>query len=209
MAMESVGVDLEEIDRTEELYRARDRERLKAQIATGDLRAQIDRIITAPEPVAETESKLGEEGAGRCRGSAPARRPSCRAPSARRAAPDRRRSATGSPTAARWAIARSASSAGQRPRSTEKLNAIAMPIATASPCGSAGLRLDRMAEAVAEIEQGAPALGVALVAGDERRLGARRRSRSRGAAPPVAGEQRRAIAPRTRRRSRDRRSGRI
>ena len=55
MAMASVGVDLEEIDRTEELYRARDRERLKAQIASGDLRAQIDRIITAPEPVAETD----------------------------------------------------------------------------------------------------------------------------------------------------------
>jgi CPA2 family monovalent cation:H+ antiporter-2/glutathione-regulated potassium-efflux system protein KefB len=55
MAMESVGVDLEEIDRTEELYRARDRERLKAQIASGDLRAQIDRIITAPEPVAGTD----------------------------------------------------------------------------------------------------------------------------------------------------------
>ncbi|HMG47307.1 MAG TPA: cation:proton antiporter [Allosphingosinicella sp.] len=54
MAMESVGVDLEEVDRTEELYRARDRERLKAQIASGDLRAQIDRIITEPEPVAET-----------------------------------------------------------------------------------------------------------------------------------------------------------
>jgi CPA2 family monovalent cation:H+ antiporter-2/glutathione-regulated potassium-efflux system protein KefB len=55
MAMASVGVDLEEIDRTEELYRARDRERLRAQIASGDLRAQIDRIITAPEPVAETD----------------------------------------------------------------------------------------------------------------------------------------------------------
>jgi CPA2 family monovalent cation:H+ antiporter-2/glutathione-regulated potassium-efflux system protein KefB len=55
MAMESVGVDLHEIDRTEELYRARDRERLKAQIASGDLRAQIDRIITAPEPAAGTD----------------------------------------------------------------------------------------------------------------------------------------------------------
>jgi glutathione-regulated potassium-efflux system protein KefB len=54
MAMESVGVDLKEVDRTEELYRARDRERLKAQIASGDLRAQIDRIITEPEPAAET-----------------------------------------------------------------------------------------------------------------------------------------------------------
>ena len=49
MAMDSVGVAEEEIDRTENLYRARDRERLKAQIETGDLRARIDRIITAPE----------------------------------------------------------------------------------------------------------------------------------------------------------------
>jgi len=55
MAMESVGVDLEEIDRTENLYRARDRERLKAQLASGDIRAQIDRIITEPEPAPEGE----------------------------------------------------------------------------------------------------------------------------------------------------------
>ncbi|HEV2817584.1 MAG TPA: cation:proton antiporter [Allosphingosinicella sp.] len=55
MAMESVGVDLEEIDRTENLYRARDRERLRAQLATGDLRAQIDRIIVNPEQVNEVE----------------------------------------------------------------------------------------------------------------------------------------------------------
>ncbi|MEA3033969.1 MAG: hypothetical protein QOH86_1985, partial [Sphingomonadales bacterium] len=37
----------------EDLYRARDRERLKAQLETGDLRARIDRMITAPEPAAE------------------------------------------------------------------------------------------------------------------------------------------------------------
>ncbi|HYI64263.1 MAG TPA: cation:proton antiporter [Allosphingosinicella sp.] len=55
MAMESVGVDLEEIDRTEDLYRARDRERLRAQIETGDLRAQVDRIITTPERAAGAE----------------------------------------------------------------------------------------------------------------------------------------------------------
>jgi CPA2 family monovalent cation:H+ antiporter-2/glutathione-regulated potassium-efflux system protein KefB len=58
MAMESVGVDGEQIDRTEDLYRARDRERLKVQIETGDLRAQIDRIVTTPErAAAETESE--------------------------------------------------------------------------------------------------------------------------------------------------------
>jgi CPA2 family monovalent cation:H+ antiporter-2/glutathione-regulated potassium-efflux system protein KefB len=55
MAMESVGVDGEQIDRTESLYRARDRERLKAQLETGDIRAQQDRIIATPERVAESE----------------------------------------------------------------------------------------------------------------------------------------------------------
>jgi glutathione-regulated potassium-efflux system protein KefB len=56
MAMENVGVDEEEIDRTEDLYRARDRERLKAQLAAGDLRARSDRIITQPEKVIEADS---------------------------------------------------------------------------------------------------------------------------------------------------------
>jgi len=49
LAMESSGVDSEEIDRTERLFRSRDCERLEAQIATGDLRANIDRIITKPQ----------------------------------------------------------------------------------------------------------------------------------------------------------------
>jgi glutathione-regulated potassium-efflux system protein KefB len=49
MAMEKVGVRPEEIDRTEDLYRARDRERLKAQLETGDLRAKVDRMFTEPE----------------------------------------------------------------------------------------------------------------------------------------------------------------
>jgi monovalent cation:proton antiporter-2 (CPA2) family protein len=53
MAMENVGVDLEEIDRTEQLYRARDRERLKAQFAANDIRAQIDRVIITPEQAAD------------------------------------------------------------------------------------------------------------------------------------------------------------
>jgi CPA2 family monovalent cation:H+ antiporter-2/glutathione-regulated potassium-efflux system protein KefB len=56
MAMASVGVDEEEIARTEDLYRARDRERLKAQLATGDLRAKVDRMFTEPEAAAESES---------------------------------------------------------------------------------------------------------------------------------------------------------
>jgi CPA2 family monovalent cation:H+ antiporter-2/glutathione-regulated potassium-efflux system protein KefB len=61
LAMQAAGVDVEEIDRTEDLYRARDRERLKAQIETGDLRAKVDRMIQGPEPdpetVAEGEAK--------------------------------------------------------------------------------------------------------------------------------------------------------
>jgi CPA2 family monovalent cation:H+ antiporter-2/glutathione-regulated potassium-efflux system protein KefB len=57
MAMEKVGVDREEIDRTEDLYRARDRERLNAQLETGDLRARIDRMITDPDrPLADEEA---------------------------------------------------------------------------------------------------------------------------------------------------------
>jgi CPA2 family monovalent cation:H+ antiporter-2/glutathione-regulated potassium-efflux system protein KefB len=55
--MESTGVDVEEIDRTEDLYRARDRERLKAQIATGDMRAKVDSVITEPETTEETVSE--------------------------------------------------------------------------------------------------------------------------------------------------------
>jgi CPA2 family monovalent cation:H+ antiporter-2/glutathione-regulated potassium-efflux system protein KefB len=55
MAMENVGVDIEEIDRTENLYRARDRERLKAQFAANDIRAQIDRVIITPEQAVENE----------------------------------------------------------------------------------------------------------------------------------------------------------
>lgn len=50
LAMESTGVDSEEIDRTERLFRARDCERLEAQRESGDLRAQIERIITEPQP---------------------------------------------------------------------------------------------------------------------------------------------------------------
>ena len=53
MAMANVGVDIEEIDRTEQLYRARDRERLKAQFAANDIRAQIDRVIITPEQAAD------------------------------------------------------------------------------------------------------------------------------------------------------------
>jgi CPA2 family monovalent cation:H+ antiporter-2/glutathione-regulated potassium-efflux system protein KefB len=49
MALDNVGISAEQIDRTEDLYRKRDSERLRAQHETGDLRAAIDRIITADE----------------------------------------------------------------------------------------------------------------------------------------------------------------
>ena len=46
MALESIEVDGDDIDRAENLYRTRDRERLREQIETGDIRAARDRIIT-------------------------------------------------------------------------------------------------------------------------------------------------------------------
>ncbi|HEX8263477.1 MAG TPA: cation:proton antiporter [Allosphingosinicella sp.] len=55
MAMEKVGVGVEQIDRTEELYRARDRERLKAQLEAGDLRARSERMFVEPAKTAEEE----------------------------------------------------------------------------------------------------------------------------------------------------------
>lgn len=60
-AMEAVGVDPEQIDRTEDLYRKRDRERLRIQLEVGDLAASRARVIAEtggftlhPEP-AETD----------------------------------------------------------------------------------------------------------------------------------------------------------
>jgi len=48
MALESLDVPPEAIDRAEDLYRTRDRERLRKQIETGDLRSARDRILTQP-----------------------------------------------------------------------------------------------------------------------------------------------------------------
>ena len=44
-AMESLGVDFQQIDQAEALYRKRDRERLTIQIEVGDLRASRERVI--------------------------------------------------------------------------------------------------------------------------------------------------------------------
>jgi len=57
LAMQSAGVDVEEIARTEELYRCRDRERLKAQIESGDLRIKVNWNAGAPETAQETVSE--------------------------------------------------------------------------------------------------------------------------------------------------------
>lgn len=58
MAMLSLNISEEEIERTEAHYRARDKERLKAQVAAGDVRAARDQIITrdAREGVVPYES---------------------------------------------------------------------------------------------------------------------------------------------------------
>lgn len=63
LAMEAVGIEGEEIDRTEDLYRKRDRERLKIQLAAGDLRAAREDVIartgnwaTAPRRDEEEET---------------------------------------------------------------------------------------------------------------------------------------------------------
>ena len=47
-ALEGLGVSLEDIDRAEDIYRARDKERLSLQLEAGDLRAARDRILTQP-----------------------------------------------------------------------------------------------------------------------------------------------------------------
>jgi hypothetical protein len=56
----AVGIEAEEIDRTEDLYRKCDRERLKIQLEAGDLRAACDEVIAktgnwTAVPVADLE----------------------------------------------------------------------------------------------------------------------------------------------------------
>jgi glutathione-regulated potassium-efflux system protein KefB len=58
MAMKSIGIDAAEIDRTEDHYRARDKERLKAQSESGDLHAARDRIITQDKRPDLTEEAI-------------------------------------------------------------------------------------------------------------------------------------------------------
>ena len=48
MALSSLGIEDDEIARTEDMYRARDKERLKAQVEAGDIRVAGDRMIVQP-----------------------------------------------------------------------------------------------------------------------------------------------------------------
>jgi CPA2 family monovalent cation:H+ antiporter-2/glutathione-regulated potassium-efflux system protein KefB len=48
-AMQGLHISNEEIDRAEDMYRVRDRERLRLQIEAGDIRAARERIITQSE----------------------------------------------------------------------------------------------------------------------------------------------------------------
>jgi CPA2 family monovalent cation:H+ antiporter-2/glutathione-regulated potassium-efflux system protein KefB len=48
LALKEIGVDLENIERAEAMYRARDRERLALQFESGDLATAKDRIINRP-----------------------------------------------------------------------------------------------------------------------------------------------------------------
>ena len=59
MALKSLDISDEEIDRTEDLYRRKDKERLRAQVAAGDIRAARDIVITQAE-----RDGLAEEQAG-------------------------------------------------------------------------------------------------------------------------------------------------
>jgi glutathione-regulated potassium-efflux system protein KefB len=49
LAMQGLHISTEEIDRAEDMYRSRDRERLRLQIEAGDIRAARERIITQTE----------------------------------------------------------------------------------------------------------------------------------------------------------------
>jgi CPA2 family monovalent cation:H+ antiporter-2/glutathione-regulated potassium-efflux system protein KefB len=49
-ALSDSGLALEQIDRAEAMYRARDKERLRLQVESGDISVARDRIITEPVP---------------------------------------------------------------------------------------------------------------------------------------------------------------
>jgi glutathione-regulated potassium-efflux system protein KefB len=61
MALKSIGVDAAEIDRTEDTYRRKDKERLRAQVAAGDIRAARDTIITQDQRAMPEDEASVEE----------------------------------------------------------------------------------------------------------------------------------------------------
>lgn len=50
LALEELGTSREAVNRAEDIYRVRDRERLTLQVEAGDIRTARDRIITSPVP---------------------------------------------------------------------------------------------------------------------------------------------------------------
>ena len=64
MALKSLGVEDMEIDRTEDLYRGRDKERLRAQVEAGDIRAARNVMITQAEREGSLNDRPAEEQAG-------------------------------------------------------------------------------------------------------------------------------------------------
>lgn len=49
LGLESLGIDMEQVNHAEDVYRTSDRDRLKMQFETGDIRSERDRIITQAE----------------------------------------------------------------------------------------------------------------------------------------------------------------
>ena len=212
MAMEKVGVDAEEIDRTEAaLPRPRPRAARRPRSQSGDLRAPSERCSSPDNPI----DRAGERGVGRARDveeaprprasstdvstkacADPARQdeaaaaaPSCRAPCARRAGPASTSVARRQPDRVEM---------GDRP-----LGVLRPGTGRARPRAEGERHAERHRLAVQQRSKPVSASSawpnvwpklskarrparLALVLGDDRRLGARRRSRSRGAAPPAS-----------------------
>ncbi|MFA6122636.1 cation:proton antiporter [Sphingomonas sp.] len=59
MALESIGVDHAEIDRTEDIYRRNDKERLRVQYESGDIRAARGIMITQDQRTGLSEEQAG------------------------------------------------------------------------------------------------------------------------------------------------------
>ncbi len=194
-------IDDEEVDRVEGEYRRRDEERLESQRASGDIHALKERMFGPDNPLADRARKDFDVG-GRRR--LIDERPADSAGQHQRGPLLVVRHPGGE---TRWigvggyrqpdplemrrhpfGIVGGAKAARRRQAEGED-HADRHRLAVAH----AGFRLDRMAEAVAEIEQGAFSLAVALVARDQRRL---RRHAGLDRMEPrrfVAGEQRRAF----------------